>query len=138
MNRFVIDNSVVVSWYFKDEANAYTLAVLRGLDAAQAIAPAIWPLELSNALLVAEHRNRLTEAETAHILTVLHSLSISIEQEPPERVWAEILQLARTQRLSTYDASYLDLAMRMGSPIATLDKALRNAARKVNVPLYKP
>ena len=138
MSTFVVDNSVVVSWFFKDEMNAYTKAILRKLDTEQALVPAIWPLEFSNVLLMAERRKRLTEAEVSQILTILQSTPISVEQEPPERAWTEILALARSQGLTSYDASYLDLAMRMGLPIATLDKALKKAARKVQIPIYKP
>ncbi len=138
MSGFVVDNSVVVSWFFNDEMNAYTRAIRRKLDTEQAFVPALWPLEFSNVLLAAERRKRLTEADVSQILTILQSTPISVEQEPPERAWTEILSLARSQGLTTYDASYLDLAMRMGLPLATLDKALKKAARKVQVPLYKP
>lgn len=136
MKRFVVDNSVVVSWFFKDELNAYTSAIRDGLDATQAITPAIWPLEFANVLLTAERAKRLTEAEVSHILSVSQSLPIAIEREPPERVWAEILQLARAHFLTTYDASYLDLAMRSGLPIATQDKALVKAARRCGVTIF--
>lgn len=136
MKRFVVDNSVVVSWFFKDELNAYTNAIRQGLDETQAFVPAIWPLEFANVLLTAERRKRLTEAEVSHVLNVSQSLPISIEQEPPERVWVEILHLARAHSLTTYDASYLDLAMRSGLPIATQDKALVKAARKCGVAIF--
>jgi len=136
MKHFVVDNSVVVSWFFKDELTAYTTAIRQGLHETLAIVPAIWPLEFANVLLTAERRKRLTEAEVSHILTLMQSLPISIEQEPPERVWAEILQLARAHSLTTYDASYLDLAMRLGLPIATQDKALLKAARKCGVAIF--
>lgn len=138
MKKFVVDNSVVVSWFFKDEINAYTRSIRANLDEAQAIVPAIWPLELSNVLLVGERRKRLTEADVSHVLSIIESLPIFVDPEPPERVWTVILRLARDLGLSTYDASYLDLAMRTGMPIATVDKALKKAANKVKVPLFKP
>lgn len=138
MNCFDVDNSVVVSWYFDDEATAYTRAVLKELNTAEAFVPAIWPLEFSNVLLMAERRKRLKQADTTHILSITRSLPITVEQEEPGRLWAETLQLARAERLTIYDASYLDLAMRNGLPLATLDKALRRAARSVNVPLFTP
>ncbi len=138
MSAFVVDNSVVISWFFKDEINAYSRAICRRLETEQVLVPAIWPLEFSNVLLMAERRKRLTAAEVSQILTILKSTPILVEQEPPERAWTEILALARSQGLTTYDASYLDLAMRMGLPLATLDKSLKKAANKVKVPIYKP
>lgn len=134
--QFVVDNSVVISWFFKDELNAYTSAIRKGLNETEAIVPAIWPLEFSNALLMAEHRKRLTTAETTHILSIVENLPLSIEQESPERSWNEILLLARAQFLTAYGASYLDLAMRSGLPIATQDKALLKAARKCGVAIF--
>lgn len=138
MNRFVIDNSIILSWCLEDEGRRYTDALLDCIGEYEALVPAVWPLELSNALLMAERRKRLTTAEVTHILSIIETLPIVIEQEPPERAWTEVLSLARAQRLTTYDASYLDLAMRMGIPIATLDKALKKAARNVEVPRHKP
>lgn len=137
MSNFVVDNSIVVSWFFRDEMTAYTRAIRQKLDTDQAFVPAIWPLEFSNVLLMAERRKRLTEAEVSQILNIMQSTPISVEQEPPERAWTEILSLARCHGLTTYDASYLDLAMRMGLPLATLDMALKKAAHKVQVPIYK-
>ena len=136
MKQFVVDNSVVIAWFFKDELNSYTDALRQGLNETQAIVPAIWPLEFGNVLLAAERRKRLSTAEVSHILSIVQSLPLSIEHEPPERVWTEILQLARAQSLTTYDASYLDLAMRLGLPIATQDKALVKAAHKCGVPVF--
>lgn len=136
MNRFVIDNSVLLSWYLEDEGSGYADAILEQLDECEMLAPAIWALEFSNALLMAERRKRLTTAETTHILSIVETLPWSIEQESPERSWNEILQLARAQSLTTYDASYLDLAMRSGLPIATQDKALVKAARKCGVAVF--
>jgi len=65
-------------------------------------------------------------------------MQIRVEQEPADRMLNEIFALAREHQLSTYDASYLDLAMRRGLPLATLDKSLRRAAGRCGVPLFKP
>jgi predicted nucleic acid-binding protein len=138
MNRFVIDNSVVLCWCLEDEGCRYADALLEQIPQCEALVPAIWPLELTNALLMAERRKRITEAELTRSLSILKNFPIQVEQEPPERAWTEVLSLARSQGLTTYDASYLDLAMRTGLPIATLDKALRKAARKAQVSVYKP
>jgi predicted nucleic acid-binding protein len=132
-NTFVVDNSVVMSWCFKDEANKYTDAVLDSLAESYAVVPSIWPLEVVNALLVSERRRRLSEADSIRFLTLLAQLPLTVEQEQSEKAMMRILALARKHKLSSYDASYLDLAMRSGLPIATLDKNLRAAAKRAQV-----
>ena len=136
--RFVIDNSVVMSWCFQDEWNSYTEAVLESLESGEAYVPAVWPLEVGNALLVAERQKRLSEASVVRFLTLVAGLPIMVEQETPERMLKEIVSLARQHGLSTYDASYLDLAMRLGLPLSTRDASLMKAAKKCRVPAYKP
>ncbi|MCU0578297.1 MAG: type II toxin-antitoxin system VapC family toxin [Desulfobacterota bacterium] len=134
---FVVDTSVVMSWCFQDETNPLTDFILDSLVRATAFVPAIWPLEIGNVLLVAERRQRLNEAGTARFLSLLSDLPIVVEQEPPERMFKEILALAREHRISSYDASYLDLAMRKGLALATLDKNLKAAAQRSRVPMVK-
>jgi predicted nucleic acid-binding protein len=136
--RFVVDNSVVMAWCFEDESDRYAEAVLNSLETAEAVVPAIWPLEVGNVLVVAERRNRLGAADSMRFLTLLKSLPIRVDQEPPDRMLGEIVALARDQNLSTYDASYLDLAMRLGLPIATQGLILLKAAKKCRVPVYAP
>ena len=132
---FVIDTSVVMSWCFKDETNRYADGILDLLEEGTALAPSIWPLEVGNVLLVAERRKRLSEADSMRFITLLSELPIIVEQEPPERMIHEILALAREHKLSSYDASYLDLAMRKGLSIATIDKNLVAAAKRIRVPI---
>lgn len=136
MADFVIDNSVVMAWCFADEEDEYADDVLASLESAEAIAPAIWPLEVGNVLFVAERRKRLGKADSVRFLALINDLPISVCQEPPERMTKEILALAREQQLSTYDASYLDLAMKKGVPIATQDASLKKAAQKCNVRIF--
>lgn len=136
--RFVIDNSVVMSWCFEGEGSIYAEAVLESLETGEAFVPAIWPLEVGDVLLAAERKKRLSHASTVRFLGLLGSLPISVEQEPPDRMLKEILSLAREHELSTYDASYLDLAMRLDLPISTLDTSLLKAAGKCEVPIYEP
>lgn len=138
MPEFVIDNSVVVAWCFEDEANPYSDTVLESLADGEAFVPGIWPLELGNVMLVAQRRQRLTEAAVIRFLELVRGLPLTVEHETPARVLGEILSLARDHGLSTYDASYLDLAMRLGLPIATLDASMKKAAKKCRVPTYKP
>lgn len=136
--QFVVDNSVVMSWCFEDEGNGYADAVLESLEFAEACVPTIWPLEVGNVLLVAERKKRLTQAEVVRFLALLDGLPITVEQESPERMLKEIVSLAREHGLSTYDASYLDLAMRLDLPLATQDTSLARAAKKCKVPAYDP
>ena len=135
---FVIDNSVVMAWCFADEADAYADAVLESLEHGEALVPAVWPLEAGNVLLVAERRQRLHQAESVRFLELLAALPIRVEQESPQRMLREIIALAREQKLSSYDASYLDLAMRRGLPLATKDAVLANAAKQCGVALFAP
>ena len=136
--RFVIDNSIVMAWCFNDAEDDYADAVLESLDTSEAIAPAVWPLETGNVLLVAERRQRINRAATVRFLELLDALSIQVEQESPGRMFKEIISLAREHELSTYDASYLDLAMRRDLPLATRDSALLKAARRCGIPLFEP
>ena len=133
---FVIDNSVVMSWCFKDESNQYADAVLDRLLESTAFVPSIWPLEVVNVLLAAERRKRLTEADSVRFITLLSQLPIVVEYEPAEIIMKDLLALARTNRLSSYDACYLDLSMRKGISIATSDDQLIKAAKKTDVPIF--
>ena len=133
--HFVIDTSVVMTWCFKDETSKYADAILDSLEVSIAVVPSIWPLEVGNVLLVAERKKRLGEADSTRFVALLAELPIMIEQEPPERMMKEILALAREHKLSTYDALYLDLAMRKGLPIATLNNGLIAAAKRSQVPI---
>ncbi len=136
--RFVVDTSVVLAWCFEDEGDPYAEAVLETLEVCEAVVPAIWPLEVGNVLLVAERNKRLSKADVVRFLALLNHLPVIVEQETPERMLKEIVALAREQRLTTYDASYLDLAMRLGLPIATRDTSLSRAAKKCRVPAFDP
>ncbi len=136
-NKFVIDNSIVMTWCFSDEPSKYADVVLDSLNKYEALVPAIWPLEVGNVVLVAERRKRLTEADGIRFLDLINELPITVQQETPDRMLKEIFALARECSISSYDASYLDLAMRNGVPIATQDSGLKKAAKRCDVPLFK-
>ena len=136
-NLFVLDNSIIMSWCFQDEANQYADAVLDSLSEATALVPSIWPLEVINVLLVAERRMRISEADSVRFTTLLSQLPIVVEYERAEQIMKDLLALARVKELSSYDASYLDLAMRKGLPLATLDKRLKQAAMAVDVKILR-
>lgn len=134
--QFVIDASVVMAWCFEDEANPYADEVLESFTRATALAPIIWPLEVGNVLVMAERRERITAADVVRFLNLLRQLPIVVVEETAPRIFGEILPLARQQRLSVYDAMYLDLAMRSGLPLATQDAPLREAAVRCGVKIY--
>jgi predicted nucleic acid-binding protein len=140
LNRFVVDCSVVVSWCFSDENSPFATGVLAALTSpeAEALAPPILPLELANVLLAAERRGRLNTAKSARFLKLLFALPIAFDGTPPEQNLDAIAELGRHHGLSSYDASYLELAVREGVPIATLDDRMRAVAAQLGVPVYEP
>jgi predicted nucleic acid-binding protein len=133
--QFVVDNSVVLAWCFENEASAYADSVLNHFEHAKAVVPAIWPLEICNVLLAAEQEMHLTPTDSTRFISLLSDLPITVEQESVPRMQGEIFSLARKQELSSYEASYLDLAMRLGLPLATVDERLRTAAGRCQVPI---
>jgi predicted nucleic acid-binding protein len=135
--RFVIDNSIVMTWCFDDQANPYGDAILESLSEAVAVVPVIWPLEVVNVLLVAERHLRLHESDSVRFISLLSQLPILVERAWPERMMKDWLALSRANDLSSYDAAYLELAMRLGLPIATLNKKIRATAKRVDVPLLE-
>lgn len=134
---FVVDNSVTMSWCFMDEATDYTESVLARLRDSSSSVPAIWPLEVSNGLLLAEKRKRISHTRTTSFVQVLRELPISVDSEAISEALDSILQIGREYGLTSYDASYLELAMRRGLPLATLDDRLAEAARRAGVPLVR-
>ena len=138
VKAFVLDCSATVAWFFEDEADPYAELVLEGLEAAAALVPALWPLEVANALLVGERRKRTSEAKVTQFLALLQSLPITVDDQAAGHTWAGTLHLARSQNLSAYDAAYLEIALRRGLPLATLDGKLKGAAVAVGVPSFAP
>lgn len=133
MKGFVLDCSIAASWLFEDEASRKTDALLGELKTSQAFVPALWHLELGNVLIQAERRERITPAQVAARLELLDHLPIVTDTRSDKTVFREILSLARLHKLTTYDAAYLELAMRLGVSLATQDKALGRAGRKARV-----
>jgi predicted nucleic acid-binding protein len=133
---FVLDCSVTMAWGFDDEATPYTDGVRDCLASAQAIVPTLWPIEVANATLVGERRKRLDEARSSRFLSLLSGLPIIVDGDTAARVWADTMHLARAHTLSAYDATYLELAVRLGLPLACLDGKLKTAATAMGVPLF--
>lgn len=130
---FVLDCSIAVAWLFNDEAWPETDALLGRLRDGGALVPGHWRLELGNVLTQAERRNRIAGAQIAAYLDLLDRLPIVTDAETERRALREILTLARTENLTTYDAAYLELAMRRNVQLATRDRALIRAARGIGV-----
>lgn len=133
MNPFVLDCSVAAAWLFEDEAAPATDALLRRLRRDGALVPSLWRLELGNVLTQAERSKRTDATRIARWIERLEKLPIVVDPETGSRAFREILALARQERLTTYDAAYLELAMRKAIPLATLDRALSRAARRRGV-----
>lgn len=119
---------------FEDEADAYGDAVFQSFREAEALVPAIWRLEVANAFLVAVRRNRLPEARAVPVMDLLNSLRISVDGRPPSLHTA--FTVAKQHGLSSYEAAYLELAMRSGLPLATKDGKLRAASQAAGIPPY--
>jgi len=136
---YVLDCSVAISWCLPDESNAYADAVwiLLSADTA-AIVPSIWWLEIGNVLVVAERRRRTTEVQIAEALAVLRTLPIIVDANTAQRATNATLALAREHSLAAYDAAYLELAIREGLLLATIDNRLAEAARNCGVFLEEP
>jgi predicted nucleic acid-binding protein len=124
-----------MAWCFQDESTAYTESVFDRLWETDVLVPAIWPLEVGNVLLSGERAHRLTQADTARFLQVLQALPIIVDTQTSPRAFGPVLALGRENGLSAYDAAYLELAMREGLALATLDESLRTAAGRAGVPL---
>jgi len=121
---------VALSWCFEDEEDGYADAVLDRLVGDGAVVPSIWPFEILNGLIVAERRGRLTPAQGARFEELLGALLIDVEAAPGRERWSILVSLAREHRLSAYDASYLELALRRNLPLATLDAQLVQALER--------
>jgi len=135
---FVLDCSVTMAWCFDDEATPYTDGVRDILADMRAVVPSIWPLEAANATIVGERRKRLDEARSRRFFVLLEALPIILDEETGNRNFTETVHLARTYQLSAYEASYLELAIRRGLPLACLDGKLKTAAAAAGVVLFSP
>ncbi len=139
--NFVLDASVTMCWLLADgkpTANAYAGKVLEAAtkEDTQAVVPMTWGLEVSNVVAKAEARELLTEAQSEAFLEMLAGLDIEVDSATFTKALSDTLQLARRYRLSAYDASYLEVALREGLPLATLDDDLRKTARKAGVQAF--
>ena len=134
--NFVLDNSVTMRWFFGDgkpQEISYAGKVLDAMKDASAIVPATWGLEVANVIAWAEAKVLVTEARSGAFLEMLDGASIEVDAATFAPALSATLQLARRYKLSVYDASYLELALRRGISLATLDEDLQKAAKKAGV-----
>ena len=139
MSGCVLDNSVAMRWLLaslKKSDQAYAEAVLQSLVETEALVPHLWHLEATNVLIGAEKRGDLKTGEVERFITQLEALPIQIDPLTSHQAFNRTLSLSRAYNLSSYDAAYLELAIREGLPLATLDRGLRKAAQRSNVLLY--
>jgi len=129
----VVDASVALAWCFPDEASGYADDMLVALNGHAVMVPAVWSLEVANALLVGERRKRLRQPEILRFVTLLEGLSILQDAQAVNESVNRVLPVAREYGLSAYDAAYLELALRHSAPLATLDTDLRRAARRAGI-----
>ena len=133
----MLDASTALAWCFRDEEDDVAIAALDSLAESDAWVPAIWSLEVANGLLTAERRKRITASAAAGAMRLLLSLPIVPDPSERSRDFESTWRLARTHRLSAYDGAYLELAIRLGFPLVTLDDRLRAAALAEGLPTFE-
>ncbi|VAW59759.1 Death on curing protein, Doc toxin [hydrothermal vent metagenome] len=139
MTDFVLDNSVSMRWLLESEKKSdqkYAEDVLKSMLDADLLVPNLWHLEVVNVLLGAEKRSEVDAGEIERFISQLENLPIQVDSLTAHQSFSRIMALSRIYRLSIYDAAYLELAVRKGLPLATLDKDLRKAAIKANVEIW--
>ena len=130
---FVLDASMTMAWHFDDEATEQTDAVRSLLPSSVVHVPEFWLLEVTNILLAGERRARATPEQSARFSRQLQTIDLRVDREGLTASLTRILPLARVHRLSAYDTLYLELAERLGLPLATLDRQLATAAVSVGL-----
>jgi predicted nucleic acid-binding protein len=139
MSAFVLDNSVSMRWLLesnKKSDQVYAESVLKSLIDSEALIPNLWHLEASNVLLGAEKRKEVGTGEVERFISQLENLPLRVDAFTYQKSLNRIMVLARSYKLSSYDAAYLELALREGLPLATLDREMIKAARKAGVDIY--
>jgi predicted nucleic acid-binding protein len=131
----VLDPSLTLSWYFKEERTAEADRVLDQVVESGAVVPALWRIEVLNAFQTAIRRNRIDTAFRDVALARLAAMPIAVDPDTDAQVWSMTLHLADRFRLTAYDAVYLELARRRQLPLATLDRELRAASAVLGVAL---
>jgi len=134
--NFVLDSSLAMAFVFQDEATSETDEILDSFgQGAKAFTVPLWRWEVANALVMAERRRRITAAESNRHLRSLQSLPVELDENAWQEAWQGTVLLARKHQLTIYDAAYLELGVRRGSSLGSLDTDLRKAAKVEGVKL---
>lgn len=131
----VLDGSAVLAWCFEDETTPAIDALMQRVADVGAVVPSIWRLEVANALHAGIRRGRMTSVIRDLLLEALADMPVDVDPETNRQAWTRTVRLAEQYGLTIYDASYLEVALRRSLPLASLDKALRNAAAAAGVSL---
>ena len=138
---FVLDASVAMLWLVPQSNPSgvnYASAVLAALKDTSATVPSLWTLEVANVTAKVEAKGSVTQAQSQFFIALIERLDLATDHATAANALGETLNLARQYTLSVYDAAYLELALRMGLPLATLDADMAKAAKKAGVPAFKP
>ena len=134
---FILDASVTMSWFLEDEIDVYGEQIKTAVQqGATPVVPALWAVETTHVVLRAERRQRLSAETARDILTLLKTLPVEIDDASSKVAFTEGWALAEAHQLSVYEAMYLELAIRRGLPVASLDAAFQKAAGRSGVPLF--
>jgi len=139
MTEFVLDASVSMRWILetpKRTDQKYAWRVLEQLEDAEAIVPSLWYLEVSNVLLGAEKERRIHAIESERFIVQLGDLRITVDTQESTQAFSRIIALARSYNLTSYDAAYLESSVRTGLPLSSLDRHLRRAAGRLDIPIF--
>src|SRR5262249_48214505 len=135
---FIADTSVAIGWVHPAQATSETAAMLDAIEGGAVLeVPALWPLEVANALTELVRRRKLAEEDRQTRLGWLRALPIKIDHEMASLAFSKLSELASAYRLSVYDATYLELAERRTLALACKDGPLRKAARQHGIRLWK-
>jgi predicted nucleic acid-binding protein len=136
-NGIVVDASVALAWCFPDEESAYAHSVLVALENQTVLVPAIWSVEIANALVVGERRKRIRRPEMRRFIELLKVLRVVEDRQVFTDAIDNFLALALLHKLTAYDAAYLDLAVRFSAPLATVGRELQKAARAAGISIFE-
>jgi predicted nucleic acid-binding protein len=135
---FIADASVAIGWVHPAQATSETAAILDAIEAGAVLeVPALWPLEVANALTILVRRRKLTDNDRQTGLGWLRGLPVRVDHEMASLAFSKLSELAFAYRLSVYDAAYLELAERRSLALACKDGPLRKAAKQLGLRLWK-